>query len=338
MSSKNKIKITEIIKNGLDDPANEQTFSMNIWQKKLYFGTRNKKNGSRLYSLNTNGDIITCLKMESTNVDTYGLVGFKDKLMVGTYNESGGELYAWQPGQKPECIFTKGLDDPANRDIWSMALFQGQLFLGSWNTNGSKLYASQNGYDFKPIFKTNDPGRDYVRCLHVFKGSLYASFGRRGIPPRLVRISSEMAAEELFTPMEPPRSDIYEMKVFKSLLYLSVAAYHRDQEICGAEIWRFDGHNFERVQAAGFGNSNNIYVFSLEEHQGRLYAATYNYTEGAELWSTKDGHSWRCDCKGGFGRGKINECVIHSLKSFDKALYAGVRNPSQGFCLYRLEA
>jgi len=67
-----------------------------------------------------------------------------------------------------------------------------------------------------------------------------------------------------------------------------------------------------------------------------LFAGTYNYHDGCELWVSGNGEEWINIAKEGFGEGKDNESIIYGLKGYGDKLYISVRNVSKGAEIFSL--
>ena len=113
----------------------------------------------------------------------------------------------------------------------------------------------------------------------------------------------------------------------------------------GAEIWRYDGDNWEQVVGnsapyinGGFGNIDNIAISDLEIFNGYLYAGTFNLDlkekGGSEIWRTQDGVHWVQVVTRGFKpnmseediKTKVTNTFIWNMEVFQNQLYAGTFN------------
>ena len=55
----------------------------------------------------------------------------------------------------------------------------------------------------------------------------------------------------------------------------------------GGEVWRFrDGLGWQQINSDGFGDSSNFEVLAMSEHDGSIYAGTWN-SGGCEVWRTQ---------------------------------------------------
>ena len=330
----NNVTIKEIDISDVKRLTDEHTFSMGVWNDKLYFGTHNIYDGGRIYRTGPEGSVETYLTLERNNIDIYGLVEKNGFLYYGTYSKEGGELHRIGNKGPIEVMFRRGFDDPMNMDIWSIAFYDEKLYFGTWNPqNGAKIYCSSEKNTFRLIYSTGNPMHDYIRTLTEWNGYLWVTFGKRCSPPYLIRMDRDQNIENISTPVFPPRSDIYSVTVFNDYMYLGVSAYHRNELTGGCEVWVYDGKIFKLCSKPGFGNCNNNYIHSMTVHKGYLVCATANYETGCEIWASKDGFNWIPLATDGFGEGVRNETIVYSLKSFCGLLWIGTNNPSQGFKL-----
>eukprot|EP01068_Selenidium_serpulae_P002943 Selendium_serpulae@DN277_c0_g1_i1.p1 len=98
----------------------------------------------------------------------------------------------------------------------------------------------------------------------------------------------------------------------------------------GSEIWKYNGETWRATMKGGFGNVHNKGIRNLFQHiDGRLYAGTVNYINGAEVWRSEDGEQWTTIASNGFGRGQANGS-IRGMASFQGKLYVGTENYAFG--------
>ncbi len=96
------------------------------------------------------------------------------------------------------------------------------------------------------------------------------------------------------------------------------------------------GQVMQEINADGFGNPNNIGIVYMETHDGRLYAGTWNPTDGCLVVASDDGTSWSPVSAPGFGD-KANQAVVR-MRSFGRYLYVGTWNNRTGGQLWRSSA
>lgn len=144
------------------------------------------------------------------------------------------------------------------------------------------------------------------------------------------------------------------MKEFKGKLYVGTWSTPigslKDSHRKGGEIWRYDGSTWEQVVGhnalhtkGGFGNFNNVAIWSMEAFNGYLYAGTMNWdfshTGGCEIWRTEDGIHWENVVLNGFKPNMtaldrfvgVANTYAWSMEVFQNQLYVGTFNG-----LYRL--
>jgi basic membrane protein A len=93
-----------------------------------------------------------------------------------------------------------------------------------------------------------------------------------------------------------------------------------------------NGVDWAQDNVDGFGNSNNTSIGGLEVFNNLLYAVTWNFTEGGEIWRT-NGVTWTAVMTGGFG--SADNTIIASLAPFNGQLYAVTRNLASGSEVWR---
>jgi uncharacterized repeat protein (TIGR02543 family) len=95
----------------------------------------------------------------------------------------------------------------------------------------------------------------------------------------------------------------------------------------GADVWAYDGSNWNKRNIGGFGDTNNEIVQSLVVFGGELYAGTFNAVTGTEILKYVSGTAWTQVNDNGFD--DINNRSTDSMVVFNK-LYAGTRNNTTG--------
>lgn len=120
------------------------------------------------------------------------------------------------------------------------------------------------------------------------------------------------------------------MKAFNGYLYVGTGhlASARDEYSGTAELWRFDGTNWEQIIDDGFGNPNNTGIRNLVIYKDYLYAGVLNAVEGAQIWRSKDGMVWGRVMEGGFN--DVGNEAIRGMVEFDGYLFAGAQDTAGG--------
>lgn len=103
----------------------------------------------------------------------------------------------------------------------------------------------------------------------------------------------------------------------------------------GADVWAYDGSNWNKRNIGGFGDTNNDIVQSLVVFGGELYAGTFNVVAGTEILKYVSGTDWTQVNDNGFG--DINNRSTDSMVVFNK-LYAGTRNNPTGAEIWEYQA
>ena len=84
-------------------------------------------------------------------------------------------------------------------------------------------------------------------------------------------------------------------------------------------VWR-------KASLPGFGEGGNSVIFNMATFNDHLYAGTFNYEKGFQLWKTravgKPPYAWHKVLDLGAGRGNLNQGVL-TMCAFDGALYVG---------------
>lgn len=129
---------------------------------------------------------------------------------------------------------------------------------------------------------------------------------------------------------------------FNGQLYASTGHYACDNPACstghtdGGQIWRSaDGVNWSLVVDGGFGDAENLEIFTMTVFGGHLYATTLNTATGGEIWRSSTGNagSWTRVVNSGFG--DPGTLGAFSLQAHNGMLYVGTNNDGTGGQVWR---
>ncbi len=220
-----------------------------------------------------------------TTLQTYGGL-----LYAATYNYSGNGGQLWRhTGSGWSVVMSNGFGDATNMAIDHLYEFNGNLYAGTWNEDSSAPNSTTGG--------------------QMWRSSNGTNWSRISLPG-----------------LDASNGEIFRFTQFNGQLYASTWTYTSDH---GGEIWRSpsgDSGTWSQVAANGFdGNVNNIGATAFEVYNNQLYAGTYNYVTGGEVWRSPSGNagSWTQVNLDGFGE---ENSGINSLVAFQGYLYAGVMN------------
>lgn len=90
--------------------------------------------------------------------------------------------------------------------------------------------------------------------------------------------------------------------------------------------------SFRQVNTGGFGERHNLYAWSMQEFQGKLYVGTLNNVDGPQIWRF-DGSSWEKVHSRPFA--STGNTGFRSMIVFNDKLYAASVNETQGAELWR---
>ena len=120
--------------------------------------------------------------------------------------------------------------------------------------------------------------------------------------------------------------EIFRLAAYENKLYASTWALTTSH---GTEIWSTATGNsadWTKIEANGFGDTNNASVVSFATFGSYLYAGTFNGTTGGEVWrsTSGDGSTWSQVNTDGFG--DVGNIVISALQSYGGSLYAATHH------------
>lgn len=286
----------QIAKGGLGDGHNSFAHSMAWFRGRLFLGTTRSN--------------LCMLRVQSSYVDTPLTVWPVDcpTTVDDLYKlDRRSQIWAYDPAEDSwEMVFRAPMIEGRDgslvpRDIGyrSMAVHDGPegpaLYVSTWapgKAPGGLLMRTLDGRNFEVIspYGVLDPPMSATRSLTSFRGRMhFAPTAQRGTTG-----GQQNSARPQIVASDTPE----------------------------AGTWT-------EVNAPGFGDMDNLSIFSLDVLGDTLYAGTLN-TKGLQIWATDgtpetDGsgyYKWRMICDRGAGRGPLNQVVV-STAAFNGALYVG---------------
>ncbi len=235
---------------------------------------------------------------DADNQGAWALKAYDDALYVSTFNfDTGAEVHRWSSGSWQRVV-SGGFGDRTNVGVDWFAEFEGRLYASTWNDNGN---GSKGGQIWRS--PSGDSG------------------------------SWEWVVDNGFG--DSTNGEIMVLAPFEGYLYAGTWSY--DTGVHGAEIWRSATGNegsWTRVASDGFNDdSDNVAILSIEVFNGHLYASTYKYSAGGEIWHTDNGVDWAQVNDDGFGN--ADNIRVVSLEVYKDALYAGTWNWEDGGEIWR---
>jgi len=294
---------TSIMEDGFGNAYNRGIDHLLEFNGYLYAGTwADEVNGGEIWRSQNGRDwspVVSGGFGNAINSEIHHFVTFKDQLYATTWSSSdlhGTELWrssTGNPGSWSKVVFNGFNNDVNNAVALSLHVFDGYLYAGTLNTTtGGEVWRSSSGTTWTQV---NVDGFGIaenrgVSALRDFNGYLYAA--TRGTPT----VSGDQVwrcqicdgsdwkkvVNNGFGNDET--SDSAALVVLKSSLYLVAG-----NASTGAEVWRTsEGTNWEQVDSAGFGDSNNRQPYwgnSIGVFQDRLFVGVSNGANGGEIWT-----------------------------------------------------
>lgn len=222
-----------------------------------------------------------------------------------------------------------GFGDSNNRYTWSLIEYNGYLFVGTLNlvTGGEVWRTSLDETEWTKVLDL-DPEVNGIREIVVYQDQLYAFTTGNPITEPSGWVSSddgETWVEITGGPLDSLINDsIRSTIVYEDLLYVGTF------DSSGAEIWTFDGANWNLVRKF----SDEIEAVSdFIEFEGNLYAGVWN-NDGSLFFT---GESFEVDITPSFGgrRFESNNRGVMDTVVFQDQLYLSTWNFVNGFSLFR---
>jgi hypothetical protein len=227
--------------------------SWNVKAGVKVYRSKDAENWERISEGGINGNV--------RNFTVVGFTWFGEYLYAGTWNQMNGASMFRAKADAPnasvikwETITTDGFGNPRNTGFTHMREFKGHLYAGCFNfVEASELWRSESG----------DPGS----WTMVIPKGWNAKFNT----------DSTMMIEH----------DGY--------LYVGTESARDSEWKEGAQLWRTNGNlsppydQWQQVNDNGFGNGHNHNICGLAVLDGKLYAGTWNQTQGLEVWRATPG-------------------------------------------------
>ena len=274
----------------------------------------------------------------------------------------------FEPVPQEEGTFLGDLDVEGFR---AMATFEGRLYVTAGTSLGAgAILESGDPASGNDAFRQVSPPGQRVFELEVFNGQLYAGSGEPvgrgfsvsrtdalGTPPYAFVEVVSLGGYPECRPLRRlltlcPNMTVLSMEVFGEALYIGgntdVLRIHTDDSwdvIVGDPRETPDGVEEPLSgRRSGFGNFFTGHIWRLQEHEGELFAGTWDastllrnvpligafarWQAGFDLWRSDDGVSWQRVTKSGLGR-PFNDGV-RGLVSTPFGLFLGTVNPWEG--------
>lgn len=185
-----------------------------------------------------------------------GFVWYGDHLYAGTWNQRHGAAMYRANADAPdandivwETVTTEGFGNRRNWGFTHLRPFNGHLYVSCFNfLEGSEVWRSDSG----------DPGTWAMVCPKGWNATF--------------------------------NTDTTMMVVHDGYLYAGTESARDTEYVEGMQLWRTDGNlappynQWEQVNDNGFGNPRNHNICGFAVLDGRIYAGTWNQTQGIEVW------------------------------------------------------
>lgn len=333
---------------GFGDSNNSHIHSLTSFQSQFYTGTDNEVTGAELYRTL---DGINWIQIVGPNKDAKVSSGFGDKnneeihyiieynsyLYATTYNpENGAEIWRSKDGIKWDKVVSGGFGNKNNIDVQSMAILGSDLYAGTWNQQGAEVYKTSDGINWTKSAENGfgDNNNRIIISMINFNNYIYAGTRSWGAAGAIWRTNNGNNWEKVNTDGfgDSNNRSVDAFGVYQNQLY--TAEYNTN----GVEIYstsdaikwsKVVGNGLTGTNLSGFGNKENISIFSFYTYDDKtLYAGTYN-EKGCEIWTSTDGKNWNKIVGQGLtgtnlpGFGDNNNIAIDVFNKFDNYLYAG---------------
>ncbi len=283
------------------------------------------------------GNFTTDLRsVSSVAVDKAGKVYLTDKI--------NARVLVFAPGGSGSWFQTNinSFGDVSNNGVWSLGRFNNNLYAGTYNSfNGAEMYRQTAPGQWEPVGLggLGDHENQAIDHLLEYGGKLYASTLNatpdnksegaqiwRSDTGDMGSWSAVVTGGSGTTTPDPANGEFYRLFVFNNQICAATwaaAEVYEGVTTHGAEIWcssSGDANTWTRLASNGLGNANNIGIMDVQSHNGKLYAGTYNYVDGTNIYSSTNGSAWTPLFDEG-GWGDSSNIATTALEEFNGWLY-----------------
>jgi hypothetical protein len=291
-----------IAEGGFGDGHNSYAHSMAWFNGKLYVGTtRSNLCMIRVQSAYRNVPMVMW-PIESPDT-TEGLYTLDRRAQIWAYDPAVG---TWEMVHRAPLVESIAGGQPVSREIGyrSMQVFQGEsdpkpaLYVAAWASSrapGGHIMRTYDGRTFERVspYGIFDHRVQATRCLTVFAGRFFLS------------------------PTAQPFADRPGGEDGSQQNTAGLPLVFETRDIAGGK--------WVAASSPGFGDPENLGIFSLATDGNRLYAGTFNLS-GFQVWASEcrgnPPYRWQKLVDRGADRGALNQ-VVASMVAFDDAIYVG---------------
>ncbi|MGD9101423.1 MAG: hypothetical protein PVF45_13160, partial [Anaerolineae bacterium] len=315
-----------------------------------HVGTHNDNDGGQVWK-SLDGRTWTQVGLDglvgdADNVGMRALAVHEGALYASVENSvDAGRVYRWSAtGAAWEQVSLDGFGSPNNEMVLTLASFDGSLYAGTYNgIERPKVFCytgvGTNWDNVSPPDADFEIANIAIDAMTVYSDHLYIGTQNEsgGEIWRYDGATWEPVTTDGFG--SPNNDSVWSLQAFDGYLY---AGLQNPAE--GSEVWRSQSGasgDWTQVNQNGFGrnmvnDATNAGVRALTVWNGRLYAGTYNWASGGEVWRTANGaaqEDWEQVNTDGFGQGQNR--IASALWSFGDHLYAGTFNDTFGTEIWR---
>lgn len=280
---------------------------------------------------------------DAANQGATAMAEFNGRLFVAAGGDTGTPFVmrsstdgiSWDP------VTDNGFGDPGNQGVAAMAVFGDFLYAGTANqATGAEVWRSADGvvWDQVNVDGFGSAANTAVVALEVFGGQLYAGIQNQVLGGAIYR--SPNGTSWIPTMIGgfglPANVAVASLAGFGTRFYAGTFRESTLYNQPGELWWTEDFVNWNSAAAAGFGDTYNVAIVSLEEVAGELFAGTsqLNYVlgNGCEVWRW-DGGMWGLVNVPGFGSSQSTTAL--RLAEHLGELYVGVDHQSSGGKVFR---
>jgi len=273
---------------------------------------------------------------------------FGNYLYASAVNDTtGGEVWRTANGTDWSQVNLDGFGSVSNVNVLVGEAWNGYLYVGTENSDtGAEIWrcATCDGTDWTRVVSggLGESNNGTVQRIVVFSNTLYATTDNNATGSEVWKSSTGTLGSWTQCNVDGfgdgRNTGLWAVEVFDGYLYVATAQWgaYGTGTHTGTEVWRTnDGITWNQVNTDGFGDRDNVSPW-LESFNGYLYALSYNFNTGAQIWRCKTcaGTDWVRVVSNGFG--DSNNAGGDFMLGFGNYFYVGTANGATGTEIWRM--
>jgi len=235
---------------------------------------------------------------DNTNYTVFAMSAFKGKLYAGM-GDNNGILYSSPTGNMGN--WSAAFSAPFVTGIYDIATTAdggGYMYISTYAYGGDvpKVYRSADGATWAPFYNALNRMNDIVAfkgsgstdSIYIFENGSFGTLIKRA-PYNVMDPLDTLGTWDTVMDFASvaPYTFVQCKAIHNGKLYIGTSNGGSLWSTANGTAWLQNTY-----VGTGFGDSNNNTISALESFGGYLYAATYNYATGSQVWRSNDDTTW----------------------------------------------